>query len=251
MKERTKELVERIANEDVRLVVFLDRSARPVSWMLRAAWNEFADGNPMPKIKFANIGSEKKDVVGYVTPPRPYNFNTKKVYEEVARDYWGKLGGSEEYIEKMKRDVGGLFPQKRDAQWRYSSQEGEILIVDDSACSGFTLELAAGFFQNHFPQAYVNTYSFLRREDAALFKNNELGPEKLWQGVYLPWNTDKTLTLLEEREDSKKITATPERDPEKRTRGIQLKRELEGLFQDEEETKEEKVAKRKKDPVAR
>src|SRR3989344_4646446 len=72
LKERTKELVERIASEDVRLVVFLARSARAISWMLRAAWDEFADGKPMPKIKFANIGSEKRKVLGDESPPRPY-----------------------------------------------------------------------------------------------------------------------------------------------------------------------------------
>ena len=44
IKERTKELIEEIVGVNPQMVVFMDRGARPLAWMLRAACNKYTPG---------------------------------------------------------------------------------------------------------------------------------------------------------------------------------------------------------------
>ncbi len=49
------DFIERLRERKVDTLVFLDKSARPLSWLFRAAWKK-ADLGPIPDVKFMNIG---------------------------------------------------------------------------------------------------------------------------------------------------------------------------------------------------
>ena len=51
-----------------------------------------------------------------------------------------------------------------------------------------------------------------------------------WRGTHLPWNTDKSYTLLSEEENSAKFIAFPERDRALREKGVELKKEINAIF---------------------
>jgi hypothetical protein len=54
LKERVEEIMDRIESERVDAVVFLDRSARPISWLMKEMWKD-RESDP-PEMKFLNIG---------------------------------------------------------------------------------------------------------------------------------------------------------------------------------------------------
>ena len=98
------------------------------------------------------------------------------------------------------------------------------MLVDDYSVSGFSLELANSFFANHFSDMPRASYLFLKRQDETVFKKEG------WRGTHLPWNTDKSYTLLSEEENSAKFIAFPERDRALREKGVELKKEINAIF---------------------
>jgi len=79
---------------------------------------------------------------------------------------------------------------------------------------------------HHFPGEKMDFRIFFDEDDKKIFYKEG------WHGVYLPWNTDKSYTLLAEEfsENSNKVIAAPERDIKKRSKGLALKNEINEIF---------------------
>src|SRR4051812_9696807 len=61
----TDEMINKIAQQGTEAAVFLDKSARPVAWLMHNLWDQLAPRNddgtipPEPEIKFMNIDREQ------------------------------------------------------------------------------------------------------------------------------------------------------------------------------------------------
>ena len=225
---RTDDLIKEILNNDVQMLVFKDKSARPLSWMLLERWKTRFPGKKMPAIKFVNIGGEKMSLANeYLYNPDWYRKYTPKEEQEVAlRRYFEELDSSD-YIKKTAGDI--------------ERTKGKVMLVDDYSFSGFSLFLATKFFQYHYPSLNngqkLVSYTFFHDEDGKIFPpygDFELLKQGL-KGFNDPWNLDSTLTLLaEDKSDGDAaMTAEPERNPEKRKRGLEMREEIRKIFSGE------------------
>jgi hypothetical protein len=220
IRTRTRELIEHIKEGDVDVLFFMDRSARPLSVMLREAWQD--DDGVMPKIKFLNIGREKIGVLG------GDHHELRKRYDEDdgewkvrVKEYWDKLDSSG-YLEEVTKDVrrglkegGGEVGEKI---------KGTFMLVDDVKGSGFSIDTARDFMEYSFPDALIAEHIVFNDEDGDVFKRTHSG------ATWLPWNSDKTYTLMSEDEDLKGVTANVETDSEKRAVGLMFRKEVKQIF---------------------
>lgn len=139
-------------------VVFLDKSARPLAWMLRAFWPHIAPQKrdaktreltvaPMPAMRFVNI-----DRLNWRKDPN------KEIEEAGARD-----------IED--EDVAGL---RSIFQFRHHDKNDElvankandmdgqrILLVDEQSETGDTLKAARSLFERAFPSSKIATKAWI------------------------------------------------------------------------------------------
>jgi hypothetical protein len=139
-------LVEKMVDADT--VVFLDKSARPLYWMVKAMWpylapqKRDADGKiitePMPQVRFANIDR------------LAWRRDNKVEIEE----------GGARIIEP--EDVAGLRAIYKDSKGGQTLDEQKILLVDEQSETGDTLLVAKNLFGKAFPSARVEGFSWIR-----------------------------------------------------------------------------------------
>src|SRR3989344_4027154 len=220
LKERTRELVGRVAEGDFACLMFLDNSARPIAWMFQEAWKKYVPDKKRPAIRFVNIGREKGDVVDWDgMGPYKGDYAAEDEYKSAVTDFRLKLD-SAEYVQKLKKSFEEIFTD---------SKNHSVLLVDDYISSGFSIELAQQFFRHHFPNISLESHGFLKKEDENVFWRAR------WNGTHLPWNSDKAYTLLkEDTEHPERVTSQPERDPVERQKGLILKEEIKDMFVNEE-----------------
>lgn len=130
-------------------VIWLDKSARPVSWLTRELWPLLAtdkDGvvPEMPKFGFVNI--DREQWVNTVDPDGSGRMDINRVDDTVVRSLRSIFVSP-----KYKRE--GLTP---DIDTAPSQLDGKtVLIVDEVNATGRTLDIAAKFFERAFPSAQV------------------------------------------------------------------------------------------------
>lgn len=160
---RTDELIQRIT-EGVRVnnpetgewevrspdvVVYLDKSARPVSWLVKELWPKLAgEPNepvpPMPKTRFVNI--DREQWVNTVDPQGLGNMDIDLVDQSIIRSLRSifmtpthKKGRLGEHIDDAPTEL----------------DDKTVLIVDEVFSSGRTLTIAEQFFKRAFPKAAI------------------------------------------------------------------------------------------------
>lgn len=213
IKRRARDLVNTIVEEDYNVLVFLDRSARPVYWILHEAWKAMGVQRPFPTTRFLNIGREKLNMTGGWDRPQ---------IDEDEEAFWQKFK-SADYIKEMKKKVADK-PIHTD--WLGRDSRGKVLLIDDVSVSGMTLGLADNFLSHHLPRAQVVKSKFFREEDEAIFHIDGRN------GVNTPWNVDKSLTLMAADDPDRvaEVTAQTEKDKQKRAKGLAFKQEIKNLF---------------------
>lgn len=162
-------------------VVYLDSSARPVTWMVNALWDFAArkddDGKPVkrPATFFANIDARRT------------GRNMDKERAQALHDTYPQL-----------------------AEWNDRETPGKVLIVDEIAVSGDTLRTARSHFQSAFPNLKFGSYAWKNEQGVPdINRDNvrwyERGNDR-YRAVLDPNEiTDKQREALEER----KITPKP------------------------------------------
>jgi hypothetical protein len=128
-------------------VIYLDKSARPVSWLVRKFWQNLSNGeNVQPTIHFLNINHKDKaleeaEVSGSsIAEDKIFDFrrlNKDKILAIRALFHQGELSESNWRSEVAKKSV---FNGKN------------ILIVDEVECSGKSLECAQRLLKLAFPE---------------------------------------------------------------------------------------------------
>lgn len=127
-------------------VVFLDKSARPLYWMLKKMWPHMAPQSidehgqtltaPMPKVKFANIDRL---------------FWRKNPDQEIEE------GGARRITDDDVSGLRAIFNHKE------NTLDGKrVLIVDEQSESGDTLRVAEKLFKQAFPDADIDGFSWIR-----------------------------------------------------------------------------------------
>lgn len=155
----TSELVDRVLADKPDTLVFLDKSARPVYWLMRELWPLLASSHdiegeevetpPMPEIKFVNIdrgvwikrtgGMEDSTGAGV-------QVNSSTVGREI-NNLRGAFATRHEDV--MKKGDEFSNPSLLDYK--------KVMIVDEVRVSGNTLEIAKQFFEQAFPRSVILT----------------------------------------------------------------------------------------------
>lgn len=132
-------------------VIFLDKSARPVAWLMRELWQKLAtdkDGNtpPMPACHFLNI--DREQWVNMVDPHGVGRMDIDKVDHTTIRSLRSifisptqKQDGLTDNIDVTRSALDGRV----------------ILIVDEVMSSGRTLDIATKMVMRAFPTAHVGS----------------------------------------------------------------------------------------------
>ncbi|HVX24580.1 MAG TPA: hypothetical protein VG992_04560 [Candidatus Saccharimonadales bacterium] len=129
-------------------LVFLDKSARPLAWMMRTFWDEIAPQErdqetgelrviPMPKMRFATV-----DRLEWRKDP-------KKEFID---------GGAKEITQANLDGLRAIF--SRDDQ--HGLDHDKIYVIDEQSESGDTLDIAKQLFTQAFPDATVRGRSFIQ-----------------------------------------------------------------------------------------
>lgn len=118
---------------------FLDRSARPVAWYLKERMKVLFPDQPLPEIRFINIGINNSD------------------------DLRGAREGDES-IEKMRALYGDHIP------------EGDIIAVDEYVATGGTIEAAIHALSVAFPDHIVRGIGIVESSENQEINDRQIFP---------------------------------------------------------------------------
>lgn len=142
-------------------IIYLDKSARPVAWMMDAFWNQIAaDGVDQPDKEFLNIdrldwfsrtGAEIKD---NDTEMGPADFDIRKVSQE-SIDRLRAYFTEGELTEDGWQDEVWSLPTRLDGK--------NVLIMDEVINQGATLAIAQQVLKRAIPEAVISADVFWHR----------------------------------------------------------------------------------------
>jgi len=144
--DRTDKLINEITSGNYDSVIYLDKSARPIYWLVREFWDILAPGKPRPDTKFANIDA------GQFFPelesrPSDEDIQDFEIPVSIINDL-KKAFGNEFY----KKDVNGKLILDENNQ----PIGKKIMIVDEISVSGSTLKLAQKILSTAFEGVYFS-----------------------------------------------------------------------------------------------
>jgi len=155
----TEKLIAKTITEEQDVLIFLDKSARPVSWLMRSLWPTLGvkgfddEGNPipapMPEMKYANIDREQwAPLMG-----RSEVSSGRITLDNVPPDTIDSLTGL--YAVKA---FDMLMPISKDEPTMLDDQN--VLIVDEVKSSGDTVVMAELLFKKAFKNAKSITSTY-------------------------------------------------------------------------------------------
>lgn len=202
LKRKTIELVE--DTQDIDVLFFLDRSARPLAHLYRRFLQVIDPERQRPEIRFLNIGQEKHG--------ERKSFYDRGVNHLRTRDDLVKMYG-EDNIAKLEHQFDKPTGERR-------------MIVDDVFATGSSLQVARAAI-NSLDSDHEYTHFFTYGEGITRF------PDIL---AKMPWDGDDTFVKDKSAsegagyraKDSGFLTIRND-DPKQRKQGIQLRAELEKL----------------------
>lgn len=158
--ELIRQMTEGVPAEDVQtgerqlqkpdFVVYLDKSARPVSWLVKELWPTLAqakDGSvpKMPETRFVNI--DREQWVNSIDPEGRGLANVDRIDKSVIRSLRSI------FLADPKDRRGFLDESIDTAPTQFDGKT--VLIVDEVLASGRTLRYAEDFFKRAFPEAKI------------------------------------------------------------------------------------------------
>lgn len=144
---RTEELIDKMVGSDADVAVFLDKSARPLAWMVAEFWPVFAPNKPMPEFKFVNI-----DAAQWANLPgdgaRPTEEDMANV--EVSNDEIVKL--REIFTPKYAQSHDGEYSELARGNTTYLDGK-KVMVIDEISTTGATLQFSNKVMHQAFPEA--------------------------------------------------------------------------------------------------
>lgn len=139
-----------MTKEKVDYVVWLDKSARPVSWLTRDLWPLLAqdtNGNvpAQPESRFVNI--DRKQWTSAIDAEGQGKTDVSTIDQSIIRSLRSV------FLKNAKDREHGLTDAIDNAPTQFDGKT--VLIVDEVLASGRTLEYAKNFFERAFPDAKI------------------------------------------------------------------------------------------------
>lgn len=175
LKALAWDLIRQVLEDRPSAIIFMDKGARPISWILKEAWKNDRPKDNLPPFKFLDIGPVKRAVE-----------EDEEKSKIITRGRYGEIELDEEESKKTWQEVEAdevLLKMLKDLYGRNKT----VLVVDDYVGSGRTKELMLGFLQHHFPDIKFVYYSFFHELDYKTFSY----PDGDFLGPWNPWNTEK------------------------------------------------------------
>lgn len=172
---------DKVEHEKVDYVVWLDKSARPVSWLMHDLWPFLAadsEGNipPEPASRFVNI--DRNQWTSSVDPQGQGVTNVADISPTIIRSLRSI------FLVNHQDRKQGLTEQIDNAPTQFDGKT--VLIVDELVSSGRTLAYAQDFFKRAFPEAKIAGTHWMGK---ATTKNQGLAVGNADQPV---WYSDET-----------------------------------------------------------
>lgn len=177
-------------------VIFLDKSARPLSWIVRTIWKEYYKDEIMPKLRYLNLGSPDTSFGASESLPGPNDVSAfLSDLREVATTGWVSTDRMKNELAEFERENPSGYDHSRQVlAWalepsdvfngvpvsipkEYDAGARHIAIIDDFVKNGITLSRAIAYMQYRNPEALVEGTGFFASQ---LNHDRELMPW-LWR----------------------------------------------------------------------
>lgn len=155
IKQRMLHFTEAVHDKGIDTLVFLDKSARPFSWMFRKLWKGLYPERQLPEVKFVNIGTGDGIHHGNRFKEDPVDAHggiPDAALQRMFDDEW--LGGDElsGELKEIALQETDLIEQMR-ATFSKRFDGKDVLVVDEYVLGGTTLLQAHLLFDASFPEA--------------------------------------------------------------------------------------------------
>jgi hypothetical protein len=235
----TDGLISRLAESETDVAIFLDKSARPVAWLVKEFWNTMAPVNKqtgqimkMPEIKFLNIDREQWGPFIGRSEDRTGRIDVSRIFENDINNLRNVLAPIQGY--SSEDDISLLSNKK-------------IAVIDEVRTSGDTLKMSEGILKRAFPDAAdIEGFYWMPKPAERDTKSG-----MLISGEVPVWYSDRVVTgrLVANRDENKSANSNSSRQRagalwlstnfkgEHDESGRQLKREVKRLAEDFKEHK--------------
>ncbi len=157
----TDELIQRMEGDELHpkpdYVIFLDKSARPVAWLVKELWpilarepgTEFDEDQipAMPQMKFLNIDREQWQAT--VGDYQSEGIDVSKIPQHMVDDLRAIFATKLVDEDSNANDTSTIFDGKN------------ILVVDEVGVTGATLSIARGVIKRAFPDANIDGHHWM------------------------------------------------------------------------------------------
>lgn len=195
----TDKLIHRVQTEKPDFLVFLDKSARPVAWLMKELWplmakNEKGEILPMPEIKFLNIDREQwvDEVEDFDSGIIDVNRVNPKAISNLRSIFTDRVVDSDE---ENTMDSPSFFDDKK------------IMVVDEVQVTGRTLAIATGLLSRAFPKSKITKTHWMK-------PGKKIVPGQPSRNADLPvWYSDEKVTGrgIANRDDAKSASSPSRR----------------------------------------
>jgi hypothetical protein len=143
--ERTRALIENIIENKIDVVIFLDKSGRPVQWMMSELWPIFAGETQKPESYFANVDAAEFCGLDKESGVRPTDEEVEEAKKRVTEDDLQQI--RDVYRPRL------IIGPDNESHLEPLFDGKNVLIVDETSVSGHTLGIAEFLFSKSFPGA--------------------------------------------------------------------------------------------------
>ena len=164
-------------------VVYLDKSARPVSWLVNMFWEDFAShdlsGNAIKRPPHSYINIDRAPWFRYAGID--VTDDGRQTADGELATFWDFSNSFENLNERHFAEIRALYInggiETEDVGWimdRPTLLDGKkVLIVDEVSRTGSTLKIAEKLFQKTFPEAKIGCSYFWHPHESVLMMGSE------------------------------------------------------------------------------
>ena len=161
MKSRMRVFLDQVHKAKPGAMIFLDKSARPVAWMLREMWGSKYPDDELPMMKFINIGRYEP---GMSDGGEEVKDRDRRQMQHLGDHFSSRVGDEQEWIGidgigKIRASyiniVESRVQELRDSMGKDLQDLNDLLIVDEFVGTGASLTGAMMLVHEAFPNVDV------------------------------------------------------------------------------------------------
>lgn len=222
----TERLIGRVIAQEINDIVFLDKSARPVAWLMKSLWpllgvDEDGRALAMPTVKFANIDREQWEPLVGRSEDKNGGINMNRIHPDTVDSLRGLYALKNLDRDDRADDEPTLFDGRK------------LMIIDEVKSSGDTIAMSEWLFEKAFPEAEIHTSYWMSPATKQLKSGVRINADlPIWYDKYNPHgrlianregNISKASVSMRQRRGSQFLST---RFPYIDEKGLQLKHEM-------------------------